>query len=161
MGLLIWNYTMIMVNAKSYFHRRYGELCFISVIILTNPVKHLRIYKSQLHALYHWSLKPLRGSVGIFYYCVDTVSEDPEAQGSLLGIVYYFPYLRLKSQIQSSFHYSTPQVFFSLFFIVPFKNSNLLKKIYMLCQVGTFVLWRETEDINFLKYLLLYNLVLI
>jgi hypothetical protein len=31
------------------------ELCFNSVMILTNMVKHFGICKSLLHALYHWS----------------------------------------------------------------------------------------------------------
>lgn len=72
---------MIMVNAKSLFHRRHGELCSIFVIILTKRVKHFTIIN---HGYMHYtrSFKTLRGYVGKFYYHIDTIIEETEAQSS-------------------------------------------------------------------------------
>lgn len=66
---------MIMVNAKSPFYRRYGELCFMFVIILTNIVKHFIA----------GSFKISRGGAGLFYYYIDTEIEEAEAWRSYGG----------------------------------------------------------------------------
>lgn len=138
MGLLIWNYTTIVLHAKSPFYEI--GLCFHSLAILTNMVKHFWIFKSLLHALYHWSSSKAAqpwGHVLLLYLLLYLYSNwGSRDWRHLLYPVYYF-YTEAFKNKSSSLHITAPNfsatMFFFYFQTVPFKKMKFLFQfsIYM------------------------------
>lgn len=108
---------MIMVNAKSLFHRQHGVLCSIFMIILTKRVKHFTIYKSWLYALYEVLQSPERlcGQILLPYWYCHWGNWGSE---QLIGIAYFFHTQDLKAK-------SAPLFAFLFFFFYPLHHLKI------------------------------------